>query len=267
MGERQAPGGLDVTRPNVARMYDYYLGGKNHFPADRAAAEKVIELSRGHVREAVRENRAFLGRAVLHLAGECGIRRFVDLGAGLPTQGNVHEIALAAAPDARVVYVDNDPVVAVHGRALLAGDPRVEFLEADLRRPGDVLAALPADFGPGDEPVALLMLACLHFVSDEEDPAGIVAQYRDALPPGSHIVVSHVTSDPLPAVMAAAGGVYGAANAPFDARPREAIARFFDGFELVEPGLVQLHEWRPDPHTPPLRTAFLPVLGGVARRP
>ncbi|WP_307848220.1 SAM-dependent methyltransferase [Microbispora oryzae] len=259
----QLPGGSDFNRPNVARMYDYYLGGKNHFPADRAAADKVIELSKGHVREAVLENRAFLARAVRHLARERGIRRFLDLGAGLPTQGNVHEIALETAPDALVAYVDNDRVVASHGRALLAGDPRVRFLEADLRRPADIVALVEREAFPLDRPVGVLMVACLHFVPDEEDPAGIVARYRDLLPPGSHIVISHVSSDPVPGAMAAAGGVYNHANAPFEARRREEIARFFEGLDMVEPGLVPLNEWRPDPDAPPLRGAFLPVLGGV----
>ncbi len=260
--QAQIPGGLDVTRPNVARMYDYYLGGKNHFPADRAAAEKVIEISQGHVREAVRENRAFLGRAVRFLVRERGIRVFLDLGAGLPTQGNVHEIAFDEAPDARVRYVDNDPVVAAHGRALLAGDPRVEFLEADLRRPEEVLGAFAFD-----GPVGVLMVSCLHFVPDEEDPAGIVARYAAALPAGSHFVISHVCSDALTDIMAQTGGVYGNANAPFEARPRAAIERFFGGLELVEPGLVQLHEWRPEPDSLPLRADIMAVLGGVARRP
>ncbi|MGI5159597.1 SAM-dependent methyltransferase [Microbispora sp. CA-102843] len=263
----QAPGGFDVTRPNVARMYDYYLGGKNHFPPDRAAAERIIELSHGYVREAVRENRAFLGRAVRYLAAECGIRRFLDLGAGLPTQGNVHEIALEEAPDSFVTYVDNDAVVAAHGRALLEGDSRVSFLQGDMRRPKEVLAAAGEAGFTFDGPVALLLVSCLHFVSDEEDPAGLVAAYRDLLPAGSHIVVSHVCSDLLPEEMAQAGAVYGNANAPFEARPGAQIARFFDGFEPVEPGLVPLNEWRPGDDPLPPRGGFLPVLGGVGRRP
>ncbi|WP_432871593.1 SAM-dependent methyltransferase [Microbispora rosea] len=263
----QAPGGFDVTQPNVARMYDYYLGGKNHFPADRAAAERIIELSQGHVREAVRENRAFLGRAVRYLAAECGIRQFLDLGAGLPTQGNVHEIALKEAPDSLVTYVDNDAVVAAHARALLEGDPRVRFLEGDLRRPEEIVAAASAAGLTFDRPVALLLVACLHFVPDEEDPEGIVAAYREVLPSGSHVVISHACSDPIPEAMAAAGGVYGRANAPFEARPAARIARFFDGFDMVGPGAVPLNEWRPELDALPLRGGFLPVLGGVGRRP
>ncbi|MEV4460683.1 SAM-dependent methyltransferase [Microbispora sp. NPDC049633] len=263
----QAPGGLDVTRPNVARMYDYYLGGKNHFPPDRAAAERVVELSHGHVREAVRENRAFLGRAVRYLAAECGIRGFLDLGAGLPTQGNVHEIALEEAPDSFVTYVDNDAVVAAHGRALLEGDPRVRFLQGDLRRPEEIVTAASAAGLGLDRPVAVLLVSCLHFVPDEEGPEAVVAAYRDLLPPGSHVVISHVCSDLLPEEMARAGDVYGNANAPFEARPGAQIARFFDGFDLVEPGLVPLNEWRPGDDALPPRGGFLPVLGGVARRP
>lgn len=264
MTDQQRLGDFDV--PNVARMYDYYLGGKNHFPADRAAAEKVIELSRGYVKEAALENRLFLRRAVRFLAGECGVRRFLDLGTGLPTQGNVHEIALAEAPDAEVVYVDIDPLVAAHGRALLAGDPRVEFLEADLRDPDRIFAMLPERFTL-DRPVGLLLVACLHFIPDEEDPAGIVARYRELLPPGSYIVISHVCSDSLQEIMAAAGNVYSNANAPFEARPRAAIERFFAGLELVEPGLVPVHEWRPEPDALPPRADIMAVLGGVGRRP
>ncbi|WP_244461184.1 SAM-dependent methyltransferase [Microbispora triticiradicis] len=263
----QAPGGFDATRPNVARMYDYYLGGKNHFPADRAAAERVVELSQGHVREAVRENRAFLRRAVRFLARERGIGAFLDLGAGLPTQGNVHEIALDVSPDVRVTYVDNDPVVAAHARALLEGDPRVRFAQADLRRPEEVVAAAEANGFALDRPVALLLVSCLHFVRDDEDPEGLMAAYRELLPSGSHVVISHVTSDPLPDAMAAMGGVYSRANAPFEARPAGQIAGFFDGFDLVEPGVVELHRWRPEPDALPLSGPVLPVLGGVARRP
>ncbi|MGW4643913.1 SAM-dependent methyltransferase [Sphaerisporangium sp. NPDC004334] len=257
---------LDVGRPNVARMYDYYLGGKNHFPADRAAAEKVIEISQGKVREAVRENRDFLGRAVRFLAREVGVRGFLDLGAGLPTQSNVHEVALAAAPDAQVVYVDNDPVVATHGRALLATNPRVSFLEADLRRPDEIIAALPAGFAL-DRPVGVLMVSCLHFVPDHEDPWGLVAAYARALPSGSHIVISHLGSDAFPSEMAQGRKVYGAANAVLEARPRASILRLFDGLQVIDPGVVPLNEWRPSPDALPLGGGFLPVLGGVGRVP
>ncbi|MFC4535311.1 SAM-dependent methyltransferase [Sphaerisporangium dianthi] len=264
MDDERPPRELDVNRPNVARMYDYYLGGKNHLPADRAAAEKVIEISGGRVREAVRENRDFLGRAVRYLANEHGVRRFLDLGAGLPTKGNVHEAALAAAPDARVVYVDNDPVVAAHGRALLVTTPEVSFLEADLRRPGEIISALPEAFTL-DRPVGLLMVACLHFVPDEEDPWGLVAAYARALPAGSHIVISHVSSDSLPEVMARGRDAYKDANASFEARTGESIRRLFDGLRVAAPGVVPLNEWRPDPDALPLRAEFLPVLGGVGQ--
>jgi Protein of unknown function (DUF574). len=225
----------------------------------------VIELSGGRVREAVRENRAFLMRAVRFLALERGIRRFLDIGSGLPTQGNVHEIALEVAPDSRIVYVDNDPIVAGHGRALLANDPRVDLLHADLRAPEEIIAALPEGFVTG-EPVAVLMISCLHFIKDEEDPAGLVARFANALPAGSHVAITHVCSDQLPEVMTAASGVYANANAPFDARPRSDIEAFFGGFELVPPGLVQLQEWRPEPDAVPIQAAFMAVLGGVARR-
>ncbi len=257
---------FDANRPNVARMYDYYLGGKTHFPADRAAADKVIELSQGHVREAVMENRAFLARVVRFLAQECGIRHFLDIGSGLPTQGNVHEIALEAAPDAQVVYVDNDPVVAAHARALLTDDSAVRMVQADLRDPEKIIKSLPEGYGDG-RPVGVLMISCLHFVKDEEDPAGLVARYLQALPSGSHVAITHVCSDRLKETMSAARGVYGNANASFEARPRADIEALFGDLEMVPPGLVELHAWRPDPDLPPLRADFMAVLGGVARKP
>jgi hypothetical protein len=246
-------------------MYDYYLGGKTHFPADRAAAEKVIELSRGNVREAVLENRAFLARVVRYLVRECGIRHFLDIGSGLPTQGNVHEIALDAAPDSQVVYVDNDPVVAAHARALLTDDSAVRMVQADLRDPDTIVKALPEGFVDGP-PVGLLMISCLHFVKDEEDPAGLVARYLRALPVGSHVAITHVCSDRLGEIMSAASGVYGSANASFEARPGADIRALFGDLEMVPPGLVELQAWRPDPDLPPLRADFMAVLGGVARK-
>ncbi|MCP9948589.1 SAM-dependent methyltransferase [Actinomadura madurae] len=182
---------LDPGSPNVARMYDHWLGGKDNFAADREAAERVVEISAGRVVRGVRLNRAFLGRAVRDAAA-AGIRQFLDLGSGLPTRENVHEAAALARPDARVVYVDNDPVVCAHGRALLAGTGDVGFVAADLRRPDDVLGD-PAvrDLIDFSEPVALLLVSVLHFVADEDDPGALVARYRDALAPGS-------PADPLP---------------------------------------------------------------------
>ena len=181
---------INTGVPNPARIYDYFLGGKDNFPADREVAEQVVAIA-PVARDIVEDNRAFLRRAVRLLAGEAGIRQFIDLGSGLPTQGNVHEIAQAAVPDARVVYVDNDAMVVTHSRALLAGD-NTAAIEADLRDPDSVMGHPEVreliDF---DQPIALLLMAILHFVPDDEDPYGIVARFRDALPAGSYLALSH----------------------------------------------------------------------------
>jgi SAM-dependent methyltransferase len=241
--QNPAPRGVDTNVPNIARMYDYWLGGKDNFAADRAAAEKIVEISAGRVLRGVRQNRAFLNRAV-RTAAAAGVRQFLDLGSGLPTQDNVHQVA---GPDARVIYVDYDPVVRVHGAAILAGVDRVAAIQADLRRPVEILESPEAkaliDF---DEPVAILFVAVLHFVHDEYDPAALVAQYRDALAPGSHLILSHLSTDAFPEKMAQTERVYEGSSAGLVARPRAEILRFFDGFELLEPGLVGPTEWRPN---------------------
>ena len=236
-----------MSRPNVARMYDYFLGGKDNFAADRAAADKVLALVPA-VRRTVVENRRFLRRAVRFLAGEEGIGQFLDIGVGLPTQGAVHEVAQEVNPQARVVYVDYDPVVVSHGKALLAKPDRSIVVQADLRRPAALLS-LPAvrehlDFS---RPVALLLVAILHFVSDDDDPRGIVAALSDTLAPGSYLVLSHVSNDRFADEEAAerVRELYAKSSEPLWARSREQILRFFDGFELVEPGLVRPCEWRP----------------------
>lgn len=236
-----APEGVDPSVPNVARMYDYYLDGKDNFAADRAAAEQILRLF-PDTRGSARENRAFLGRAVRHLA-DAGVRQIVDLGSGLPTQGNTHE----AAPEARVVYVDYDPVVCAHGRALLAGT-NVDILQADVRDTGGLLTRLGEliDF---EQPVAFLMLAVLHFIPDvEPEGAGayeIVARLRDASAPGSHLVISHAI-DAKPDTTPEALEIYNRATAALNLRTHAEIARFFDGYDLVEPGVVYPKNWRPD---------------------
>jgi hypothetical protein len=226
----------------VARMYDYFLGGKDNFVADRRAAE---EISRAlpTMAEVARSNREFLRRAVRHVAG-LGIDQFLDLGAGLPTQGNVHEIAQSVTSSARVVYADNDPVVASHGRALLARDDRTAVIQADMREPDQVLGD-PAvtkllDLG---RPTCVLFVAVLHFLADEEDPAGLVRAYCDALPPGSHVILSHAAMEERRSVKVSQA--YRMASAPLVARTREQVAALLDGLEILEPGVVRLHEWRP----------------------
>jgi hypothetical protein len=263
---------INTGVPNPARIYDYLLGGKDNFPADREVAEQMLAIA-PVAREVVEDNRAFLRRAVEVLTGEAGIRQFIDLGSGLPTQGNVHEIAQAAAPEARVVYVDNDPMVVTHSRALLAGDNTVA-IEGDLRRPDTVLGHPDVreliDFG---QPVALLLLAILHFLPDGEDPFGIVARYADTLPAGSHLAISHGTRDIperpdlSPEEMADMGAkveqLYQLTTASLVTRTRAEVERFFDGLELLEPGVVEIQRWRPDG-----RSSLLPggFYGGVARK-
>ncbi|WP_055480571.1 SAM-dependent methyltransferase [Sphaerimonospora mesophila] len=247
-----APRKLDTTVPHPARIYDYWLGGKDNFEADRKVAEAVINVSPGVV-EGVRDNRAFLGRAVRFLA-EQGIDQFLDIGTGIPTQGNTHEVAQAVNPAARIVYVDNDPIVMNHARALLRGtrEGRTAYVEADLREPDsilkhpDTLATL--DFG---RPIAVVIVGTLMFIRDEEDPFGIVRRYTDASVPGSYLAISHVTGDFAPESLEAFAAAYNTGPVPLTLRTGAEISRFFDGFELVEPGLVAVGEWRSDPDEDP----------------
>jgi O-methyltransferase involved in polyketide biosynthesis len=239
------PPGIDVTTPSVARIYDFFLGGKDNYEADRAAAQRLIEIS-PDVHVAIRANRAFLRRAVRH-AARAGIRQFLDLGSGLPTQGNVHELADAVSPGSRVVYVDNDPIVAAHGRALLVEHRDTVFVQADLRRPAELLnekaVRAQLDF---DRPVAVLLAAVLHFVPDEDDPLRIVTTLRDATVPGSMLVLSHGTADPFPERGESATEVSQATTPGLSLRGRQEIHRFFDGYELAEPGLVYAPAWKPE---------------------
>jgi O-methyltransferase involved in polyketide biosynthesis len=258
---RVGPAGLDLdpTTPSVARMYDYFLGGKDHFAADRAAAEKVTEAL-PDVGAVARANREFLQRAVRHVADQ-GVDQFIDLGSGLPTQGNVHEIAQSVHPHARVVYVDNDPVVISHARALLASDERTTVVHADLRDPGEVLEDPETrrliDFS---RPVGLLFVAVLHFVADDEDPAGLVRKYRDEFAPGSHVILSHAAVEERRNADVATA--YRGANAPFIARTRDQVTGYLEGLEILEPGVVHLCEWRPTRIEKPLRAGWT----AVARR-
>ena len=257
--------GLDTSVAHPARVYDYWLGGKDNFAADREAAERVLAAAPG-LRYRVRANRAFLGRATRYLAAEAGVRQFLDIGTGIPTGDNTHEVAQRAAPDSRVVYVDNDPIVLLHAQALLRSTPEgaTDYLQADLRDPATILdrAAGLLDFG---QPVALMLLGVLHLIQDAEDPWGIVARLMAALPAGSYLTISHPAID-IHHTQANAQRVYNERVAtPQTLRTREQVARFFTGLELVEPGLVQVHQWRPDPGD------FAPegtvsAHGGVARK-
>ena len=262
-GDRDIPLSIDVGTPNAARMYDYYLGGDNNFPADREAAEKVLRAA-PWLRATALENRAFLARAVGYLAGEAGVGQFVDIGTGLPPRGNVHQVAQRAAPDARIAYVDNDPVVLGHSRALLARTPNTATIRADLRDP-DAIISHPSLTALIDwaQPVAVLLVAVLHFIPFADAPAGIVARFRAAMAPGSHIVITHLHhpagDDSLRRVLS----IYRQANAPLLARTSEQIESLFTGFDLVEPGLVPLQQWRPATEPDPGEEIW--GLGGVGR--
>lgn len=242
-----APQGIDLSVPSVSRMYDYYLGGSHNFEVDRTAARRAIELFPG-LPKLAQANRAFMRRAVRH-ALDRGVHRFLDIGSGIPTFGNVHEIALAGEPGARVVYVDNDPVAVAHSRAVLEGEERAEIVAADFREPAALLEREPVRrlLEPG-RPVALLLVALLHFFADEDKPHEHVAALRDALPPGSLLVLTHLTDDG-PAGAGAITEVYRRGGATLVTRNAAEVARFFEGFELVEPGVVPLPDWRPE--TPP----------------
>ncbi|MFB4319875.1 SAM-dependent methyltransferase [Actinomadura sp. 21ATH] len=257
---------IDPGTPSVARMYDYYLGGKDNFAADRAAADQVV-AAMPNVLEFTRANRRLLSRAVTMLA-ERGVRQFLDIGSGLPTQENVHEVAQRAAPDSRVIYVDNDPIVLVHARALLADNPLTTVVQADLLDPRGILdhpeVKARFDF---TQPVAVLLLAILHFVPDEARPAEIVATLREPLVPGSYLVISHGHAGAVtPEVESRVRSAYGRTGAR-DIIPRRAaeIAAFFAGTELVGSGLVQVADWRPDGGPIESDLTRPGFLGGVGR--
>ncbi len=262
---RNAAPAFDTSVPHPARVYNAILGGKDNYAADRAAAEATIRAFPGNVM-AARANRAFLARAVHYLAAEAGIRQFLDIGTGLPSADNTHEVAQAAAPGCRVVYVDNDPIVLTHARALLtSAEPgATSYIEADLRDPGKILqhAARLLDF---TQPVAVMLVAVLHLISDEDNPYQIVNTLMDAVPAGGYLAVSHLTSDLYPEQMAElVRGFNEQAAAKVILRDRAEISRFFDGLELVDPGIAKISEWRPRSDLEAAAPAIL--WAGVARK-
>lgn len=256
----EVPPGINPHIPSVARMYDYYLGGKDNFASDREAAEKVLAIVPA-TREAARENRAFMQRAVRFLASQ-GITQFLDIGTGLPTQGNVHEVA---GPEARVVYADNDPIVLAHARALLTGsEVEVEVVQGDLRLPEAIIDAQKLiDFS---QPVAVLVVAVLHFIQDADDPARIMDRIKERMAPGSYLVLSHAVPN-LPQEAGNISTVYKAAPSGIRLRTRAEISPLLDGLELLEPGLVNVAEWRPElAELAPLQGVGDYLLGAVARK-
>jgi SAM-dependent methyltransferase len=263
------PEGVDPQRASVARIYDFHLGGSHNLPADREAARQIAEVM-PELPDTLRVNRAFVRRAVRHLA-HAGIRNFLDLGSGIPTVGNVHEIAQGVDPTARVVYVDNDPVAVAHSREILNGNDRAVIIRGDLSDPAAILAdpevnrLLLMELG---EPIALLLSSVLHFVPDDAEAAALIAAYRDAMAPGSYLVLSHAGRIPESAErVARAAATYSRMVAPMKLRSIEDIAGLLAGFELIDPGVVYCAQWRPDPGEDGTAVAPLPQICAVARRP
>jgi len=256
---------FDPNVPNVARIYNWLLGGKDNFAADRRAAAKLLDAV-PHAAVAARENRAFLHRAVRFLADEAGIRQFLDIGAGLPTSSAVHEIIHGAVPLPVVVYADNDPVVIRHAETLTGGAAGVAAIQADLRQPRELLN-LAANHNLIDlaRPVAILLVAVLHFIEDSDDPFAIVNHYKDHMAPGSFLVISHVTADHIPAGAAFhAREAYADASAPGVPRTRTEVLKFFGGLDMVRPGLVNVSEWRPRDRRPTAGPALF--YAGIGRK-
>jgi hypothetical protein len=262
---REAPADLDTGVANPARIYDYWLGGKDNYAADREAAEQVMAVFPGII-PGVMANRAFLGRAVRYLAGDAGIRQFLDIGTGIPAKDNVHEVAQAVAPESRIVYVDNDPIVLTHARALLTSTPQgaTTYLEADLRDVDKILRDATATLN-FDQPVAITLLMILMLVENSYD---IVARLMDAAPSGSYLVISHPAKD---VDMGQISEAYERLNERMGdtqgtLRTHAEVAAFFDGLEMVPPGLVQLHRWQPDSPDEDL-SYDVPAYAGIGRKP
>jgi hypothetical protein len=257
---------FDTSVAHPARVYDYWLGGKDNFEADRKAAEEVIAVRPSILRD-IRANRAFLGRAVRYLAGTAGIRQFLDIGTGIPAAGNTHQVAQGVAPASRIVYVDNDPIVLVHARALLTSNAEgaTDYIDGDLRDPEPILtaAAKTLDF---TQPVAVLLIGVLHLISDEEDPGGIITRLMAAVPPGSYLALTQPASDVNAAQVAEGAKRYNSHVATKQTRRSHAeTLRFFDGLEVIEPGVVQVHRWHPDPEDTDLESD-VSGWGGAAKK-
>jgi hypothetical protein len=260
-------GAIDTTRPHQARIYDYWLGGKDNFAVDREAAERALAVYPG-LRRGVRAQRAFLANAVEYLARAAGIRQFLDIGTGIPTASNTHEVAHGVDPAARVVYVDNDPMVLAHARALLTGSTpgTTSYLDADLRDTATILAeaATLLDFR---EPIAVLLIGILQLIPDEDEPGTIVARLMEAVPPGSWLAIFHPASDILTEQMSEVARQVSARSAtPTTLRSQAEVMRFFGGLELLEPGLVQVHRWRPGSPAPDMGDE-VPGYAALARKP
>jgi hypothetical protein len=259
------PEGVDVTVPNAARMYDYMLGGYHNFAIDREHVQQIEQVF-PDARRGARANRAFLCRAVEWLA-DAGIRQFLDIGSGIPTAGNVHEIAERVAPGARVMYVDIDPIAVAHTQVMLSKYPRVGVARADLHRPMEIIDHPDVtDLLDFSEPVAVMLVSVLHFISDDNDPYGIIAQLRDAVVAGSYIAISHVTRPPeLAEAWDASARILQRTSTPVYLRSGEEVARLLTGLDVVEPGIVPVADWHPDPNE--ANEPWPSVLVAVGRKP
>lgn len=268
-GSDAAPTRIDTSRPHPARVYDWWLGGKDNYPVDEELARRILAVD-GTVVRGARANRRFMRRAVRTVA-EAGIRQFLDIGTGIPTEPNLHQVAQGVAPDAKVVYADNDPIVLRHAEALLTGTPEgsTEYVHADVRDLDTVLrlAAETLDF---TRPVALSLVALTHYLGDEadgDDVHGLLAKYVSALAPGSYLILSQVTPDLSPKAMEGAKNLFQRSGTPFYPRTLAEFARFFDGLELLGPGVIPVYGWRPDPEDVAAQAeGIVPVYAGVARK-
>jgi S-adenosyl methyltransferase len=260
-----APESIDVNRPSAARVYDYILGGAHNFAVDRELGDQLIRTS-PDVAETMRANRVFLRRAVRFLAG-AGIRQYLDIGSGVPTVGNVHEVAQQVAPESTVVYVDMDPVAVAHSEAILEGNDRAGVICADMREPGHI-AEQAAALGLIDftRPVALLLAGVVHFIADRDGPAELVARLRDPLAAGSYLLVSHTTFDGQPPEVVEAQQLAARTATPLFPRPHSEVMGYFDGTTLVEPGLVFIPLWRPDPGEVVTDPERISAYAGVGRK-
>ena len=269
MGEEEAVD-LDVGRAHGARIYDYILGGKDNYEPDRAAGEESLEVWPA-LRIHMQANRTFMHRAARFLAAECGIRQFLDIGTGIPTAPNLHEVVQAVAPDSRVVYVDNDPVVLAHARALMSStrEGRTDYIHGDMRDPEAILAApqlrQTLDL---NRPIGLMLIAMLHFIEDDAEALRVARHVIDILPPGSYFAATIATDDFAPEPLAKVRDLYHSHGETLRWRTKAQAEQFFEGLELEEPGLVQMHKWRPDPiHIGKIDDADIAMYGAVGRKP
>ncbi|MFJ2772802.1 SAM-dependent methyltransferase [Streptomyces sp. NPDC087300] len=262
------PSYIDTSKPHPARMYDWFLGGKDNYPVDEEMGRQLVAMD-GRVLTMARANRAFMQRATRWLAGR-GVRQFLDIGTGIPTEPNLHQIAQGIAPDARVVYCDNDPIVLAHAEALLRSAPQgvTEYIQADFREPAKILeeAARVLDF---DRPVALSLVALLHFIADEDGAYELVDQLMSALPSGSHLMLSHGTGEFTPDTARRAAELYKARGMTLALRTHAEVARFFEGYDLVDPGVAVIDRWKPElgEPVPDAGEGPVPGYGAVASKP